>query len=109
MMVMPRAKRRQTVEEFDAAIDTVRARAEKEIAALQQKKTHIQASHFQRITRVARDAGCDLAGISDADLIAALKALALPFRGADAGPLRAAQHADQNPEVEVPHGKRRST
>jgi hypothetical protein len=105
---MPRAKRRPTVEEIDAAIDTIRARAEKEIAALEQKKTHVQASHFQRITRVARDAGCDLAGVSDADLIAALKALSAPFRSSDAGPAGAAQGAEQRGETEAAHGKRRS-
>jgi hypothetical protein len=105
---MPRAKRRPTVEEIDAAIDTIRARAEKEIAALEQKKTHVQASHFQRITRVARDAGCDLAGVSDADLIAALKTLSSPFRGSEAGSAGAAQGADQRPETEAAHGKRRS-
>jgi hypothetical protein len=105
---MPRAKRRPTIEEIDAAIETVRARAEKEIAALEQKKTHVQASHFQRITRVARDAGCDLAGVSDADLIAVLKALAAPFRSPEAGPAGAAQRDDQHPEAEAAHGKRRS-
>lgn len=105
---MPRAKRRSTIEEIDAAIETVRARADKEIAALEQKKTHVQASHFQRITRVARDAGCDLAGVSDADLIAALKALSTPFRGPEAGPAGAASRAEQQPEAEATHGKRRS-
>ena len=83
---MPRAKRRPTVEEIDAAIEAIRTRADKEIATLEQKKTHVQASHFQRITRVARAAGCDLAGVSDADLTAALKALAIPFRGPAADP-----------------------
>jgi hypothetical protein len=105
---MPRAKRRPTVEEIDAAIEAVRTKAEKEIAALEQKKTHVQASHFQRITRVARDAGCDLAGVSDADLIAALKALSSSFRGAEAGSAGAAHGADQHPETEATHGKRRS-
>ena len=105
---MPRAKRRSSIEEIDAAIETVRARAEKEIAALEQKKTHVQASHFQRITRVARDAGCDLAGVSDADLIAALKALSVPFRSPETGPVGAPQRTDTSPEAETPHGKRRS-
>ena len=62
---MPRATRKPTIEEIDATIETIRARAEKEIAALEQRKTHVQASHFQRITRVARAAGCDLEQVSD--------------------------------------------
>ena len=105
---MPRATRRPTVEEIDAAIVAVRAKAEKEIATLEQKKTHVQASHFQRITRVARDAGCDLTNVSDTDLIAALKALALPFRGPAAGPAGAARTDTTSLETETPHGKRRS-
>lgn len=105
---MPRAKPRSTIEEIDAAIETVRAKAEKEIAALEQKKTHVQASHFKRITRVARDAGCDLAGVTDAELIAALKALAAPFRGAEAGPAGTTSDTDQRAEAEAPNGKRRS-
>ena len=105
---MPRAKHRPTVEEIDAAIEAVRAKAEKEIATLEQKKTHVQASHFQRITRVARDAGCDLTNVSDTDLIAALKALASPFRGPAAGPVGAPRTETPSPETETPHGKRRS-
>ena len=105
---MPRAKHRPTVEEIDAAIEAVRAKAEKEIATLEQKKTHVQASHFQRITRVARDAGCDLTNVSDTDLVAALKALALPFRGPAAGPAGAPRAETTIPETEPPHGKRSS-
>ena len=105
---MPRTTRRPTVEEIDAAIEAVRAKAEKEIATLEQKKTHVQASHFQRITRVARDAGCDLTNVSDIDLIAALKALASPFRSGTAGPAGASRAETPSSETETPHGKRRS-
>ena len=105
---MPRTTRRPTVEEIDAAIEAVRAKAEKEIATPEQKKTHVQASHFQRITRVARDAGCDLTKVSDTDLIAALKALAAPFRGPPTGSSAASRVEATSPEAETPHGKRRS-
>jgi hypothetical protein len=103
---MARATRKPTIEEIDASIETIRARAEKEIAALEQRKTHVQASHFQRITRVARAAGCDLEQVSDADLIAALKALNQPFQGAAAGTNGAPQRADQSRETETAHGQR---
>ena len=103
---MPRATRKPTIEEIDATIETIRARAEKEIAALEQRKTHVQASHFQRITRVARAAGCDLEQVSDADLIAALKALTQPFQGAAAGASGAPTRADQSFEEESAHGQR---
>ena len=111
---MPRATRKPTIEEIDASIETIRARAEKEIAALEQRKTHVQASHFQRITRVARAAGCDLEQVSDTDLIAALKALTLPlqggpFQGAAAGTGGAPQRADEGRETETAHGQRRRT
>ena len=105
---MPRTTRRPTVEEIDAAIEAVRAKAEKEIATLEQKKTHVQASHFQRITRVARDAGCDLTNVSDTDLVAALKTLAAPFRSAATGSAGAPRSETPIPETETPGGKRRS-
>jgi len=104
---MPRAQRKPTIEEIDASIETIRARAEKEIAALEQRKTHVQASHFQRITRVARAAGCDLEQVSDADLIAALKALTQPFHGAAVGTAGAPQRTDESFEAETAHGQRR--
>ena len=109
---MPRAQRKPTIEEIDASIETIRARAEKEIAALEQRKTHVQASHFQRITRVARAAGCDLEQVSDTDLIAALKALTSsiqggPFPGAAPGSPGAAQRAGESFEAETAHGQRR--
>ena len=110
---MPRATRKTTIEEIDATIETIRAKAEKGIAALEQRKTHVQASHFQRITRVARAAGCDLEQVSDADLIAALKALALPFQGgpfqgAAVGASGAPTRADKSFQEERAHGERRS-
>jgi hypothetical protein len=115
---MPRAPQKPTIEELDASIEAIRARAEKEIAALQQRKTRVQASHFQRITRVAKAAGCDLAHVSDADLIAALKALTLPFQGGPfhSGPFQGEaahtpgtpQRAHENRETETAHGHRRS-
>ena len=46
---MPRATPKPTIEEIDATIEAIRARAEKEIAALEQRTTRVQASHFQRI------------------------------------------------------------
>ena len=104
---MPRAQRKPTIEEIDASIETIRARADKEIAALEQRKTHVQASHFQRITRVARAAGCDLEQVSDADLIAALKALTGSFPGGALGTAGAAQRADESGETETAHGQRR--
>ena len=106
---MPRATRKPTIEEIDASIETIRARASREIAALEQRKTHVQASHFQRITRVARAAGCDLEQVSDADLIAALKALTQPFQGAAAGISGAPQRADEGRETETAHAQRRIT
>lgn len=105
---MPRAKAKTTIEEIDATIEAIRAKAEKEIAALEQRKTHVQASHFQRITRVARAAGCDLAQVSDADLIAALKALNAPFQGQAPGTPATAQRASENGETETAHVQRRS-
>ena len=111
---MPRAQRKPTIEEIDASIETIRARADKEIAALEHRKTHVQASHFQRITRVARAAGCDLEQVSDTDLIAALKALTSsiqggPFQSAATGTSSAPQRADQSAETETAHGQRRRT
>ena len=106
---MPRAQRKPTIEEIDASIETIRARAEKEIAALEQRKTHVQASHFQRITRVARAAGCDLEQVSDADLIAALKALTQPFQGAAAGTSGAPRGTNESGETETANGQRRRT
>ena len=106
---MPRATRKPTIEEIDANIETIRARAEKEIAALEQRKTHVQASHFQRITRVARAAGCDLEQVNDADLIAALKALTQPFQGTAVGTSGTPQRADEGRETETAHGQRRRT
>ncbi|MGE0854136.1 MAG: hypothetical protein AB7O44_31755 [Hyphomicrobiaceae bacterium] len=105
---MPRAKAKTTIEEIDATIEAIRAKAEKEIAALEQRKTHVQASHFQRITRVARAAGCDLAQVSDADLIAALKALNATFQGQATGTAGAAQRTNESGEAETTHGQRRS-
>ena len=109
---MPRATPKPTIEEIDANIEAIRARAEKEIAALEQRKTRVQASHFQRITRVAKAAGCDLAQVSDTDLIAALKALNIPFPGPFQGqaalPAGAPQRANESPETETAHGQRRS-
>ena len=105
---MPRATPKPTIEEIDATIEAIRARAEKEIAALEQRKTRVQASHFQRITRVAKAAGCDLAQVSDTDLIAALKALTTPFQGPAAHPAGTPQRANESPETETAHGQRRS-
>ena len=42
---MPRATPKPTIEEIDTTIEAIRARAEKEIAALEQRKTRVQASH----------------------------------------------------------------
>jgi hypothetical protein len=103
---MPRARAKPTIEEIDASIETIRARADKEIAALEQRKTHVQASHFQRITRVARAAGCDLEQVSDSDLIAALKALNAPFQGRAIEPPAAPRGTDESRETEAPSGKR---
>ena len=108
---MPRATSKPTIEEIDVTIEAIRARAAKEIAALEQRKTRVQASHFQRITRVARAAGCDLAHVSDTDLIAALKALAVPFhsapfQGRAADTAGAPQRANENRETETTHGQR---
>ena len=105
---MPRATRKPTIEEIDATIEAIRAKAEKEVAALEQRKTRVQASHFQRIMRVARAAGCDLEQVSDADLIAALKALTQPFQGPAAGAASAPQRANEVGETETAHGQRRS-
>ena len=108
---MPRATPKPTIEGIDATIAAIRARAEKEIAALEQRKTRVQASHFQRITRVAKAAGCDLAHINDADLIAALKALNAPFHGAFHGqaaqPVGTPQCANESLEEETAHDQRR--
>jgi hypothetical protein len=95
---MPRARAKPTIEEIDASIET--------IPALEQRKTHVQASHFQRITRVARAAGCDLEQVSDTDLIAALKALNAPFQGRTAETAAAPRGTDESRETEVPSGKR---
>ena len=103
---MPRATPKPTIEGIDTTIAAIRARAEKEIAALEQRKTKVQASHFQRITRVAKAAGCDLEQVNDADLIAALKALTAPFQGPAAHPVGAAQGADESRETETAHGQR---
>ena len=107
---MPRATAKPTIEEIDATIEAIRARAEKEIAALEQRKTRVQASHFQRITRVAKAAGCDLAQVSDTDLIAALKALSStfpgPFQGQAAHPAGTSQRANESPEKETAHDQR---
>ena len=105
---MPRATPKPTIEEIDATIEAIRAKAEKEIAALEQRKTRVQASHFQRITRVAKAAGCDLAQVSDTDLIAALKALNAPFQSQAANPAGTPQRANEGPETETAHGQRRS-
>ena len=109
---MPRATAKPTIEEIDATIEAIRAKAEKEIAALEQRKTRVQASHFQRITRVAKAAGCDLARVSDTDLIAALKALTTPFpgpfQGQAAHPAGAPQRANESLEKETAHDQRRS-
>ena len=109
---MPRATPKPTIVEIDATIETIRGKAEKEIAALEQRKTRVQASHFQRITRVAKAAGCDLAQIRDADLIAALKALSTPFpgpfQGQAAHPDGAAQRTNESDKTETAHDQRRS-
>ena len=105
---MPRATPKPTIEEIDATIEAIRARSEKEIAALEQRKTRVQASHFQRITRVAKAAGCDLAQVNDADLIAALKALTTPFQGPAAHTAEPPQRTNESPETETAHGQRRS-
>ena len=109
---MPRATPKPTIEMIDATIEAIRARAEKEIAALEQRKTRVQASHFQRITRVAIAAGCNLEQVSDTDLIAALKALTAsvgqPFHGPAAYSTGAPRRANESPEAETAHGQRRS-
>ena len=104
---MPRATPKPTIEEIDTTIAAIRARAEKEIAALEQRKTRVQASHFQRITRVAKAAGCDLAQIKDADLIVALKALNVPFQGQAAHPDGAPVCTNESDKTETAHDQRR--
>ena len=64
-------------------------------------------SAFLRITRIARAAGCDLKQVSNADPIAALKPLTLPFQGAVPRTGGAPQRVDQNRETETAHGPRR--
>ncbi len=99
-----RATQKPTIEEIDATIAAIRARADKEIAALEQRRTRMQASHFQRITRVAKAVGCDLAHVSDADLTAALRALAAPFQGQAAHTAGAPPRADKGRASETAHG-----